>query len=82
MMGVSSQKNGVALTSIAVKMSMAISMMFMIVLYRESLSILKITGIIFAFLGVFLVTFSNNQNAFYRENKNTKPNLHTLYKVE
>lgn len=61
MMGVSSQKNGVALTSIAVKMSMAISMMFMIVLYRESLSVLKITGIIFAFLGVFLVTFSKSK---------------------
>ena len=58
LMGISSQKNGVALTSIAVKMSMAISMMFMIVLYREPLSTLKIAGIIFAFLGVFLVTFS------------------------
>ena len=58
LMGISSQKNGVALTSIAVKMSMAISMMFMIVLYREPLSLLKITGIVFAFLGVFLVTFS------------------------
>ena len=58
LMGISSQKNGVALTSIAVKMSMAISMMFMIVLYREPLSLLKIAGIIFAFLGVFLVTFS------------------------
>jgi drug/metabolite transporter (DMT)-like permease len=61
MMGVSSQKNGVALTSIAVKMSMAISMMFMIVLYRESLSFLKIIGIILAFLGVFLVTFSKTK---------------------
>lgn len=61
LMGNSSQKNGVALTSIAVKMSMAISMMFMIVLYRESLSFLKISGIGFAILGVFLVSFSKNE---------------------
>lgn len=58
LMGISSQKNGVALTSIAVKMSMAISMLFIIMLYREHLSLLKISGIVLAFLGVFLVTFS------------------------
>lgn len=57
-MGISSQRNGVALTSIAVKMSMAISMLLIIMLYREPLSILKISGILLAFLGVFLVTFS------------------------
>lgn len=62
LMGVSSQKNGVALTSIAVKMSMAISMLFMIMLYRETLSLLKISGIILAFLGVFLVTFSKSDS--------------------
>jgi drug/metabolite transporter (DMT)-like permease len=62
-MGLSSQKNGVALTSIAVKMSMAISMLFMIMLYREHLSLLKITGILFAFLGVFLVTFSRKESS-------------------
>jgi drug/metabolite transporter (DMT)-like permease len=61
LMGISSQKNGVALTSIAVKMSMAISMLFMIMLYRESLSLLKISGIVLAFLGVFLVTFSKSE---------------------
>ena len=63
LMGLSSQKNGVALTSIAVKMSMAISMLFMIMLYREHLSLLKITGILFAFLGVFLVTFSRKESS-------------------
>lgn len=60
LMGKSSQQNGVALTSIAVKMSMAISMLFMIVLYKESLSVLKITGIALAILGVFLVSFSQS----------------------
>lgn len=61
LMGKSSQQNGVALTSIAVKMSMAISMLFMIVLYKEPLSALKITGIALAFLGVFLVSFSKSE---------------------
>jgi drug/metabolite transporter (DMT)-like permease len=61
LMGISSQKNGVALTSIAVKMSMAISMLFMIMLYRETLSPLKISGIFLAFLGVFLVSFSKSE---------------------
>lgn len=58
LMGSSSQKNGVALTSIAVKMSMAISMLLIILLYREPLSFLKIGGIVLAFAGVFLVSFS------------------------
>lgn len=61
LMGISSQRNGVAMTSIAVKMSMAISMLFMIMLYRESLSILKLSGILCAFVGVFLVSFSGKE---------------------
>lgn len=61
LIGRSSQNNGVALTSIAVKMSMAISLMFMIILYNEPLSALKITGIVLAFLGVFLVSFSKSE---------------------
>ncbi|MFN6015392.1 MAG: EamA family transporter, partial [Flavobacteriales bacterium] len=61
LMGISSQRNGVALTSIAVKMSMAISMLLMITLYRESLSALKMSGILFAFTGVFLVSFSGKE---------------------
>lgn len=59
-MGISSQRNGVALTSIAGKMSMGLSMLFMIGLYSESLSFLKIIGILLAFLGVFLVSFAKS----------------------
>lgn len=55
-MGKSSQLNGVASTSIAVKMSMAISLILMMVGYSEDLSILKAIGIILAFIGVFLVS--------------------------
>jgi drug/metabolite transporter (DMT)-like permease len=60
LMGISSQKNGVALTSIAGKMSMAVSLIFMILIYREEISFLKTCGILLAFLGVFLVSFSKN----------------------
>lgn len=62
LMGKSSQQNGVALTSIAVKMSMAISVLFMIVIYKESLSVLKIMGVALAILGVFLVSFSQSKD--------------------
>lgn len=61
-MGISSQKNGVALTSIAGKMSMGLSMLFMIGLYNEPLSLMKIGGILLAFLGVFLVSFAKSND--------------------
>lgn len=55
-MGKSSQLNGVASTSIAIKMSMAISLIFMIIGYGESVTWLKILGITLAFVGVYLVS--------------------------
>jgi drug/metabolite transporter (DMT)-like permease len=55
-MGKSSQLNGVASTSIAIKMSMAISLIFMIIGYSESVTILKVLGIALAFVGVYLVS--------------------------
>ncbi len=60
-MGLSSQKNGVAMTSVAAKMSMALTLLFMIKFYNESLSAMKITGIIFAFLGVFLMSYQKKE---------------------
>lgn len=56
LMGRSSQKNGVAITSVAVKMSMAFSLLLMILIYSESVTVLKITGIVLAFLGIYLVS--------------------------
>ncbi|MDO7609404.1 MAG: EamA/RhaT family transporter, partial [Crocinitomicaceae bacterium] len=46
LMGKSSQKNGVAITSVAVKMSLAVSMIGMILIYNEALTLLKIMGIL------------------------------------
>ncbi len=61
LMGISSQRNGVSITSVAVKMSMAISMGLMIVLYHESVTSLKIGGIIFAILGVIIMSYERRQ---------------------
>jgi drug/metabolite transporter (DMT)-like permease len=60
-MGRSSQVNGVASTSVAVKMSMAISIVLMVVGYSESFTVLKALGILFAFIGVFLVSYSKGE---------------------
>ena len=58
LMGKSSQINGVAITSVAVKMSMAISAIF--IGFGESFGILKITGIVMAIIGVLLVSFDKS----------------------
>ena len=63
LMGLSSQKNGLAITSVAVKMSMALSMLLMIFFYGESVSCIKIAGIIAAFLGVFLMAYQKAEKS-------------------
>lgn len=74
LMGLSSQKNGVAITSVAVKMSMAASVFGMIFLYNESVSKLKILGILFAFAGVVLVSWQSKD-----ANENQKKSLWMLF---
>lgn len=65
-MGLSSQRNGIAITSVASKMSMATGVLGMIFLYHEPIGILKIMGILFAFIGVISVSWtkpnSNNEH--------------------
>jgi drug/metabolite transporter (DMT)-like permease len=58
-MAISAQKNGIASTSVAVKMSMALSMLGMILIYKEAISFLKISGVVLALLGVFLLAGAN-----------------------
>lgn len=62
LMGKSSQKNGVAITSVAVKMSLAVSMIGMILIYNEALTLLKIMGILLALAGVLLVSINQNRS--------------------
>lgn len=56
----SSQINGVASTSIAVKMSMAVSLLLIIIGYGEEIGLLKIIGIILAFIGVFMISYNKS----------------------
>ena len=62
MMGISSQKNGIGITSVTVKMSLAIPVIAAIFLYNESVYLTKIIGIIAALIGVFLITFQKKKN--------------------
>lgn len=62
LMGLSSQQNGVALTSISGKMSMAVSLLLMLFLYHEPISFLKVLGMLLAFSGVFLVTWNGKSS--------------------
>lgn len=57
LMGKSSQENGIGITSVTVKMSLAIPVTMAIFLYNENIYLAKITGIIGALIGVFLITF-------------------------
>lgn len=62
LMGLSSQENGVASTSVAVKMSMAISIILLVLYHSESPSLTKVVGIIFAFISVILVSLPNDKS--------------------
>lgn len=57
LMGKSSQENGIGITSVTVKMSLAIPVAMAIFLYNENIYLTKILGIIGALIGVFLITF-------------------------
>ena len=57
----SSQKAGVALTSVASKMSVIIPVTFGVILYNDHLSLLKIVGILAA-LFAFYLTFKKEKN--------------------
>jgi uncharacterized membrane protein len=56
----SSQKVGVALTSVASKMSVVIPVIFGVILYNESMGLIKATGIIAA-LTAFYLTFKKKE---------------------
>jgi len=55
-MAKSSQINGIASTSIAVKMSMAMSIILMIILYKEELPIVKLMGVVLAITSVTFIS--------------------------
>ena len=61
-MGITSQKNGVAVASVAGKMSIVIPILFGIYLYNETLSVLNTIGIALALLAVYLAAYKPNTN--------------------
>jgi drug/metabolite transporter (DMT)-like permease len=68
LMGLSSQNNGVSTTSISVKMSMALSVILVLLINQTPLAWTNIIPLVAAIVGVFLVSFSkqdNNQSNSY-----------------
>lgn len=53
-MAMTAQKNGVSVASIAGKMSVVVPIIFGIILYNESVTVLKVVGIIIALVAVYL----------------------------
>ena len=67
LMGKSSQNNGLSLTTVVVKMSMAFSMILMIIIYHETLTLYKIAAILLALVGIFFLS-KEKQNAEKKNN--------------
>lgn len=63
MMGKSAQENGIGITSVTVKMSLAIPVITAIFLYDEEIFFTKIIGVIAALVGVFLITYQKKINS-------------------
>lgn len=61
LMVMTTQKHGMSVVSVASKMSLSIPVIFVIFWYGESLSILKILGIILALLSVYLVSAKSKE---------------------
>tara|TARA_B110000046_G_scaffold169685_1_gene188992 strand:- start:11448 stop:12311 length:864 start_codon:yes stop_codon:yes gene_type:complete len=55
-MAMTAQKNGVSVASVAGKMSVVIPVLFGVFLYNESVTILKIAGIVIALIAVYLAS--------------------------
>lgn len=62
-MGISSQKNGVATTSIAVKMSMALSVLLVLITQSSPLNLSTLLPLFLAIIGVFLVSYQEKKEA-------------------
>ncbi len=72
-MAMTAQKNGVSVASIAGKMSVVIPVFFGIFLYSESVTFLKIVGILTALIAVYL--------ASVKEDKKAKENAGLLFPI-
>ncbi|TYB77387.1 DMT family transporter [Bizionia gelidisalsuginis] len=63
-MALTVQKNGLSVASVASKMSVVIPIVFGIYLYHEKLGVLKIVGIVFALIAVYLTSIKEKKVVF------------------
>lgn len=59
LMAATTQKSGLSVVSVATKMSVVVPILFGLLYYKESLSFLKIMGIVLALLAVYLVSLKS-----------------------
>tara|TARA_Y100000385_G_C13109486_1_gene651523 strand:+ start:448 stop:1311 length:864 start_codon:yes stop_codon:yes gene_type:complete len=61
LMGITTQKNGLSVVSVATKMSVVVPVLFGLLYYNESLGTLKLIGIAIALIAVYLTSNKSNQ---------------------
>ena len=61
LMAITTQKNGLSVAAVATKMSLAIPIIFGIIVYKESTGAVKIIGIIIALIAVYLTSMKNEE---------------------
>ena len=67
--GISSQKNGISFTSIVSKMSMSVAVILMMIYYKESLTILKVSGILLAFIGIISISWKKSSKGLKKNSQ-------------
>ncbi|WP_394971522.1 EamA family transporter [uncultured Croceitalea sp.] len=67
LMAKTSQKVGVSVASVATKMSFVVPVVVGVLLYKESLSFLKIVGILLALAAVYFASIKENKISFSKE---------------
>lgn len=81
-MAMTAQKNGVSVTSIAGKMSVVIPIVFGVFLYNESVTFIKVTGIIIALLAVYLASVKEKKASYLDpESSSGKINAGLLFPI-
>lgn len=81
-MAMTAQKNGVSVTSIAGKMSVIIPIVFGVFLYDESVTFIKVTGIIIALLAVYLASVKEKKASYLDpESSSGKINAGLLFPI-
>lgn len=64
---ITTQRSGLSVVSVATKMSVAIPVLFGILLYNESTGLVKITGIIMALIAVYLTSIKKKEGIAIRK---------------